>query len=121
MAVIRTFFLLLLALFLCYCLVRGVPSQPNKRDVTSQPNSSNNQENITLVKTKNQINNEVHDDEAASSHFFTNLVFTAVVVILLYISYHNKRKILAYLMYTKKSRSGRPLKTTEYQQLEQHM
>ncbi|KAL1768096.1 trans-Golgi network integral membrane protein 2 [Sigmodon hispidus] len=84
--------------------------------------SSNENRDGTLVESMNGEKDKPYKDNsgntsAESSHFFAYLVTAAVLVAVLYIAYHNKRKIIAFALEGKRSKVTRRPKASDYQRL----
>ncbi|KAM6224289.1 keratinocyte-associated transmembrane protein 2 [Rhynchocyon petersi] len=92
----------------------------NPRDEESEETLEENRGYVEIEQSVKSFKTPSSDIEEEDSHFFFHLIIFAFCIAIIYITYHNKRKIFL-LVQSRKWRDGLCSKTVEYHRLDQNV
>ncbi|NXL88946.1 KCT2 protein, partial [Alectura lathami] len=95
-----------------------LPGMPEDDD--SDPIGNYNEEIKSLDENIKDVSVTGLEEEEEDSHFFFHLVVVAFLVAVVYVTYHNKRKIFL-LVQSRRWRDGLCSRTVEYHRLDQNV
>ncbi|NXS90946.1 KCT2 protein, partial [Jacana jacana] len=96
------------------------PDLEMPEDDDSDTISNYNEEIKTLNEKIKDVSVTGLEEEEEDSHFFFHLVVVAFLVAVVYVTYHNKRKIFL-LVQSRRWRDGLCSRTVEYHRLDQNV